>query len=206
MAELSGPNVWGPKESNLDKNFFYLHGDLKAVESSSHHPLHLLTILLLHSPAQPCLTTELCPINFWFTLPRQKGPNKEYQNWCSVFHFSIYSTTLKTLYTFSIYSTTSHSETYAKIAPTLVFPWQDSNSGLGSFPYPLQSEIFTSISVQKFWELCLIHFVTFILVQHLINSKYLIGLLSEGINKDSYFWFLLEAVSLGFSASLFPST
>ena len=92
-----------------------------------------------------------------------------------------------------------HSETCPKIAPVLVFPWQDPNSGLDSFPfyfcYPAVAGISSNSSMQKFWGLYL---VTFILVQCLVNSKYLIGLLSEGVNKDSYFCFPLEAVSLVF--------
>lgn len=95
-----------------------------------------------------------------------------------------------------------HTETRAKVAPLLVFPWQDPNTGLRSFlfyfSYPPQSGIFSNISTQKFGGLRLTRLVTFILVQCLVKSKILTGLLSEGVNKDSYFCFLLEAVSLVF--------
>lgn len=63
----------------------------------------------------------------------------------------------------------SHTETCSKMAPqgiSLAGP----NFHLGSFPVYFWGFLF-NISVDKSQGLCLIHFVTFTLVQCLVNSK-----------------------------------
>lgn len=71
---------------------------------------------------------------------------------------------------------------------------------------PTPTQFFSNIPVNKFRGLCLIHLVTFALVQCLVNNKFLTCTLNEGINKDLDFCFLCEAVSLGLFSSIFPSS
>lgn len=152
---------------------------------------HWPSSLPRHHPAWHCLTTELCPINLLCILLRQKGPSKIIPDllFCVSFLCILYH-----------FAHLSHSEICAKKAPKLVFPWEDPNSGLGSFPpWP---GVFSNIPVQKSWRLCLIQLLTLALVQCLVTRKDSACLLSEGINTESDFCFSLEAVPLHFSASV----
>lgn len=188
----SSPQGWAvrahwikTKDSNLD-NAFYFHGDLEAAGKLITPPSVPSLLFLL-----PTTQHGLCsPLTFIPAIPCAifyggKVPVKWDQTCC---------------FTFSFWNILYNFEMCSIVRPVQKQHLYRCSLGLDSFPfyfcYP--ARISSNISMQKFWELHLIDLVTFFLVQCLVNSKYLIGLLSEGVNKDSYFCFLLEAVSLVF--------
>lgn len=150
-------------------------------------------------PAGPFLITGLRPIKLLCPLLRRKGPNKMVPHLVFCFIFLCTVQLLKFV-----------CETCAEMAPLLVFPWQDPNSSLGSlsiyFSYPQQPRVFSNIPVPKFQGLSLTELLTLSLVHCQENSKYLTCSLSERIERNSDFCFHPEAVPLGFSTSVFPST